>query len=710
MLNLEKIRRSIQDFKARQEEIEDYNKEIEENLDILEKDNDEYKARHEDVLKNGSKNPIKNQRARDESVVLGLDDRGQELNEISDEVDDLEKNLKSEIDNFVTKTQEEIKKEKSRIDEAFTRRLNNPETINSLKDEKRKLEEDLKFVHELIELHESRNVKQTDSIYQNLKRREQAYQEKIDEVNKNLDPELDEQSDDRLSDLWDEFDKYEEALENCKEKSIEDMIKILDSTFPEINQPNRSQPDQQQPSVDQPNQSQPDQQQPSADQPNQSQPDQQQPDADQPNQSQPDQQQPDEDQPNQSQPDQEQPDEPDSTSKDEDITKKVEEMYPVVLGFLRDELLSESNDEYNNPLDFFALTDIIKSIDPDLADFSNYSRMRLIRDSLMTRLKDDEIINDIGEILKTPEELSKILTEKYGKDVKISNNAHVKEPQKNGETAPSWSAEVIPQEGESRDESDDSEQPAFGGRTDDQSYGTDDAYTSGRSDGDILPGFGRHSGNEREEFDDIPEEEIITPKLQKRIDKEIYMETLKRIDRHVRNFDRMVSMTAYITNDEIYGIAEKYENEKNNVDICFSKVIERLFEDGIVKRYTSLDEEGEVQGVEENYIIPNRKELKAYIKEVKRENKEKYPSLFDKLAKAISSKFAKLDKGKEKPAIPEKASATKDTTAEPKNPSKEFRDSQIVNFDGRNEASNEEPDVDLYELDNGDIEEYDERE
>ena len=180
MLNLEKIRRSIQDFKARQEEIEDYNKEIEKNLDILEKDNDEYKARHEDVLKNGSKNPIKNQRARDESVVLGLDDRGQELNEISDEVDDLEKKLKSEIDNFVTKTQEEIKKEKSRIDEAFTRRLNNPETINSLKDEKRKLEEDLKFVHELIELHESRNVKQTDSIYQNLKRRSQADKEKID--------------------------------------------------------------------------------------------------------------------------------------------------------------------------------------------------------------------------------------------------------------------------------------------------------------------------------------------------------------------------------------------------------------------------------------------------------------------------------------------------------------------------------------------------
>ena len=247
MLNLEKIRRSIQDFKARQEEIEDYNKEIEENLDILEKDNDEYKARHEDVLKNGSKNPIKNQRARDESVVLGLDDRGQELNEISDEVDDLEKNLKSEIDNFVTKTQEEIKKEKSRIDEAFTRRLNNPETINSLKDEKRKLEEDLKFVHELIELHESRNVKQTDSIYQNLKRRAQADQEKIDEVNKNLDPELDEQSDDRLSDLWDEFDKYEKDLEKIKDNNnIGDMIKILDSTFPKINQPNQSQPAQKQ--------------------------------------------------------------------------------------------------------------------------------------------------------------------------------------------------------------------------------------------------------------------------------------------------------------------------------------------------------------------------------------------------------------------------------------------------------------------------------
>ena len=247
MLNLEKIRRSIQDFKARQEEIEDYNKEIEENLDILEKDNDEYKARHEDVLKNGSKNPIKNQRARDESVVLGLDDRGQELNEISDEVDDLEKNLKSEIDNFVTKTQEEIKKEKSRIDEAFTRRLNNPETINSLKDEKRKLEEDLKYVQGLIELHESRNVKQTDSIYQNLKRRAQADQEKIDEVNKNLDPELDEQSDDRLSDLWDEFDKYEKDLEKIKDNNnIGDMIKILDSTFPKINQPNQSQPAQKQ--------------------------------------------------------------------------------------------------------------------------------------------------------------------------------------------------------------------------------------------------------------------------------------------------------------------------------------------------------------------------------------------------------------------------------------------------------------------------------
>ena len=262
MLNLEKIRRSIQDFKARQEEIEDYNKEIEKNLDILEKDNDEYKARHEDVLKNGSKNPIKNQRARDESVVLGLDDRGQELNEISDEVDDLEKKLKSEIDNFVTKTQEEIKKEKSRIDEAFTRRLNNPETINSLKDEKRKLEEDLKFVHELIELHESRNVKQTDSIYQNLKRRAQADQEKIDEVNKNLDPELDEQSDDRLSDLWDEFDKYEKDLEKIKDNNnIGDMIKILDSTFPKINQPNQSQPDKQQPRADQPNQSQPAQKQ-----------------------------------------------------------------------------------------------------------------------------------------------------------------------------------------------------------------------------------------------------------------------------------------------------------------------------------------------------------------------------------------------------------------------------------------------------------------
>ena len=246
MLNLEKIRRSIQDFKARQEEIEDYNKEIEENLDILARDNDEYKARHEDVLKNGSKNPIKNQRARDESVVLGLDDRGQELNEISDEVDDLEKNLKSEIDNFVTKTQEEIKKEKSRIGEAFSRRLNNPETINSLKDEKRKLEEDLKYVQGLIELHESRNVKQTDSIYQNLKRRAQADQEKIDEVNKNLDPELDEQSDDRLSDLWDEFDKYEKDLEKIKDNNIGDMIKILDSTFPKINQPNQSQPAQKQ--------------------------------------------------------------------------------------------------------------------------------------------------------------------------------------------------------------------------------------------------------------------------------------------------------------------------------------------------------------------------------------------------------------------------------------------------------------------------------
>ena len=262
MLNLEKIRRSIQDFKARQEEIEDYNKEIEENLDILARDNDEYKARHEDVLKNGSKNPIKNQRARDESVVLGLDDRGQELNEISDEVDDLEKNLKSEIDNFVTKTQEEIKKEKSRIGEAFSRRLNNPETINSLKDEKRKLEEDLKYVQGLIELHESRNVKQTDSIYQNLKRRAQADQEKIDEVNKNLDPELDEQSDDRLSDLWDEFDKYEKDLEKIKDNNnIGDMIKILDSTFPKINQPNQSQPDKQQPRADQPNQSQPAQKQ-----------------------------------------------------------------------------------------------------------------------------------------------------------------------------------------------------------------------------------------------------------------------------------------------------------------------------------------------------------------------------------------------------------------------------------------------------------------
>ncbi len=247
MLNLEKIRRSIQDFKARQEEIEDYNKEIEKNLDILARDNDEYKARHEDVLKNGSKNPIKNKRARDESVVLGLDDRGQELNEISDEVDDLEKDLKSEIDNFVTKTQEEIKKEKSRIDEAFSRRLNNPETINSLKDEKRKLEEDLKYVQGLIELHESRNVKQTDSIYQNLKRRAQADQEKIDEVNKNLDPELDEQSDDRLSDLWDEFDKYEKDLEKIKDNNIGDMIKILDSTFPKTNQPNQSQPSQQQP-------------------------------------------------------------------------------------------------------------------------------------------------------------------------------------------------------------------------------------------------------------------------------------------------------------------------------------------------------------------------------------------------------------------------------------------------------------------------------
>ena len=308
--------------------------------------------------------------------------------------------------------------------------------------------------------------------------------------------------------------------------------------------------------------------------------------------------------------------------------------------------------------------------------------------------------------MKTPEELSKILTEKYGKDVKISNNEPVKEPQKNGETAPSWSAEVIPEAGESRDESDGSEQLAFGGRTDDQSYGADDAYTSGRSDDDILPGFGRHSSRESEEFEAIPEEETITPKLQKRIDKEIYMETLKRIDRHVRNFDRIVSMTAYITNDEIYGIAEKYENEKNKADICFSKVINRLFEDGIVKRYTYLDEEGEVQGVEENYIIPNRKELKAYIKEVKRENKEKYPSLFDKFIKPISSKFAKLVKGKEKPAIPEIT-----TAAEPKkSPSKTFRDSQIVDFDGRNEASNEEQDVDLYELDNGDIEEYDERE
>lgn len=223
MLNLEEIRIKIQEFERRQEEIDDYKSDLDEDLNVLAEDDERFKTNNADVLINGSQNPVKIQRENKERAFLLLDERDKELDELSDEITEIEKKLNQEIDEFIKETIEKIQEEKNRIN----KEVQEPEiSLNRLNDEKQKMESEKKRLSELIELAESRKVRADDSIYKDLKRREKNAISRIDEINK----ELKELEPDKLSDLWDELDGYEKNIEALKGSSKE-KIDTLTSVF-----------------------------------------------------------------------------------------------------------------------------------------------------------------------------------------------------------------------------------------------------------------------------------------------------------------------------------------------------------------------------------------------------------------------------------------------------------------------------------------------
>ena len=223
MLDLEEIKSIIQEFERRQEEIDGYKADLDEDLKILADDDENFRINNADVLTNGSQNPVKKQREKRERDFLLLDERDKELNELSDEIAEIEEKLNQEVDKFVKVTIEKIQEEKNRINTE----VQEPEiSINRLNDEKQKLESDRKRLSELIELAESRKVRADDSIYQDLKRREKNANSRIAEIDK----ELEELNPDRLSDLWDELDRYEKNIEGLEGKS-KDKINTLCNMF-----------------------------------------------------------------------------------------------------------------------------------------------------------------------------------------------------------------------------------------------------------------------------------------------------------------------------------------------------------------------------------------------------------------------------------------------------------------------------------------------
>ncbi len=222
MLELEDIKSKIQEFERRQEEIDDYKKDLEEDYNILANDDENYRANNADVLSNGSQNPVKIQRERRERISLLLDERQQELKELKDEIAELEEKLNQEIEEFAEEIIEKIQEEKNRINAEVQEEV----SINRLNAEKKSLENDRKRFRELIELAENRKVRADDSIYRDLKRREENANSRIAEIDK----ELEKLNPDRLSDLWDELDGYEKNMANL-EGGSKDKIKVLCSTF-----------------------------------------------------------------------------------------------------------------------------------------------------------------------------------------------------------------------------------------------------------------------------------------------------------------------------------------------------------------------------------------------------------------------------------------------------------------------------------------------
>ena len=222
MLELEDIKSKISDIEKRIEEANYNERELESAKADFRNNRKEFEARFAAVRLGNSTNPFEIRKKDEEEAKLK--DREEKLDEEEKEIKDEKLGLKQEFDEFVSELAGNIKKEKDRINAE----AQNPEiSLNMLNDEKQKLISDKEMYLKRIAEWEENNINPNDVLYKRLK---EELVPKVDTRIAEIDKELEELEPEKLSEMYNELEKYENVVKNLHtwDYKIKEMCQVFD--------------------------------------------------------------------------------------------------------------------------------------------------------------------------------------------------------------------------------------------------------------------------------------------------------------------------------------------------------------------------------------------------------------------------------------------------------------------------------------------------
>jgi len=222
MLELEDIKSKISDIEKRIEEANYNERELESAKADFRNNRKEFEARFAAVRLGNSTNPFEIRKKDEEEAKLK--DREEKLDEEEKEIKDEKLGLKQEFDEFVSELAGNIQKEKDRINAE----AQNPEiSLNMLNDEKQKLISDKEMYLKRIAEWEENNINPNDVLYKRLK---EELVPKVDTRIAEIDKELEELEPEKLSEMYNELEKYENVVKNLHtwDYKIKEMCQVFD--------------------------------------------------------------------------------------------------------------------------------------------------------------------------------------------------------------------------------------------------------------------------------------------------------------------------------------------------------------------------------------------------------------------------------------------------------------------------------------------------